>query len=294
MDLRELRFLVEIVNCGGFGKAAEVVHLSQPALSKAIRGLEEELDETLLERGYRGSKVRLTPAGEVVYRHAVELLTRREQMLHELRALRGLESGELNLGLSPLGSAEIFAPIIARFRATYPEIEIHLRERGGVEQEDALRNGEVELATSLVPTDADMDWLQICDDPMMLALPQVHPLAEKKAIRLEDLNGVSIIGFDSSFQLSKLIEDTCLNKGFEPDIAAEVTHPDFGLALVAAGTGVMLLPRLIAERHVTEGVVVRPLESSSLRWSLSLIWRRRASLSFAARAMREMIRETLL
>ncbi|TCK04075.1 LysR substrate-binding domain-containing protein [Marinobacterium mangrovicola] len=294
MDLRELRFLVEIVNCGGFGKAAEVVHLSQPALSKAIRGLEEELDETLLERGYRGSKVRLTPAGEVVYRHAVELLSRREQMLHELHALRGLETGELNIGLSPLGSAEIFAPIIARFRATYPEIEIHLRERGGVEQEDALRNGEVELATSLVPTDADVDWLQICDDPMMLTLPQAHPLAEKKAIRLEDLNGVSIIGFDSSFQLSKLIGDTCRNKGFEPDIAAEVTHPDFGLALVAAGTGVMLLPRLIAERHVTEGVVVRPLESSSLRWSLSLIWRRRASLSFAARAMREMIRETLL
>ena len=229
-----------------------------------------------------------------MYRHAVALLLGREQMLSELRTLRGLQSGELNIGLSPLGSAEIFAPIIARFRATYPDIEIHLRERGGVEQEDALRNGEVELATSLVPTDEDMDWLQICDDPMMLALPQAHPLAEKQSIRLDDLHRVSLIGFDNSFLLSKVIGDACRSHGFEPDIAAEVTHPDFGLALVAAGTGVMLLPRLIAERHVTAGVVVRPLESSSLRWSLSLIWRRRASLSFAARAMREMIRETLL
>ncbi|AMX04058.1 LysR family transcriptional regulator [Microbulbifer thermotolerans] len=293
MDLKVLRYLVEIVRHGGFGKAAEQVHLSQPALSKAIRGLEEALGETLLERGGRGSRVRLTPAGKVVYRHANALLEGREQMLNELRMLRGLECGELRIGLSPLGSGEIFAPVIARFRELYPGVEIHLRERGGVEQEDALRNGEIELATSLKPTDEDIAWMQICDDPMMVALPHAHPMSETGAIRLEALAEVPIVGFEPGFMLSKLIRDNCRAVGFDPRVVAEVSHPDFGLALVAAGTGVMLLPRLIAERHKTDGVVVVPLDSTLLRWTLSLIWRRNASLSFAARKMREMIREML-
>jgi len=293
MDLKVLRYLVEIVRHGGFGKAAEEVHISQPALSKAIRTLEEELGETLLERGCRGSRVRLTPAGQVVYRHATALLEGRQQLLNELRMLRGLECGELRIGLSPLGSGDIFAPVIARFRETYPGIQIHLRERGGMEQEDALRNGEIELATSLKPTDEDIAWMQICDDPMMVALPQAHPMSTAGSVRLPELEGVPIVGFESGFMLSKLVRERCHAQGFEPRIVAEVSHPDFGLALVAAGTGVMLLPRLIAERHQTDGVVLLPLDSRSLRWTLSLIWRRKASLSFAARKMREMIKEML-
>lgn len=294
MDLRVLRNLVEIVNAGSFGKAAEQVHLSQSALSKSIRNLEDELGEVVLERGVRGTPVRLTPAGEVVYRHARKLLEGREEMLNDLRMLRGLECGELKIGLSPLGSGDIFAPVIARFREAYPGIEIHLRERGGMEQEDALRNGEIELATSLKPSDEDIDWMQICDDPMMVALPQAHPMSAATGIRLSDLEGVPIVGFESGFMLSKLIRDTCRGQGFEPRVVAEVSHPDFGLALVAAGTGVMLLPQLIAHRHRTAGVVLLPLDSSTLRWSLSLIWRKRAQLSFAARKMRQLIKETAL
>lgn len=229
----------------------------------------------------------------MVYRHALQLLEGRQQLLNELRMLRGLECGELRLGLSPLGSGEIFAPVIARFRNTYPGIQIQLRERGGVEQEDALRNGEIELATSLRPTDEDIAWMQICDDPMMVALPQAHPLSASEGIRLPTLAAEPIVGFENGFMLSKLIRESCHAEGFEPRVVAEVSHPDFGLALVAAGTGVMLLPRLIAQRHRTDGVVLLPLDSQSLRWTLSLIWRRRASLSFAARKMREMIREML-
>ena len=291
MDLRVLNYLVEIVNCGGFGKAAERVHLSQPALSKAIRGLEEELEVTLLERGRRGTQIRLTPAGDVVYRHAIALLEGKKHMLTELQMLRRLEHGHLKIGLSPLGSAELFAPIIARFRAIYPQIEIELLERGGAEQEDALRNGEIELATSLIPSGNDVAWLQIRDDPMMVALPAAHTLASIPTIHLSDLAGTALVTFEATFMLNKLIHDACVSAGFEPMDVTHVTQPDFGLALVAAGAGAMLLPKLIAERHTTPGVVIKPLESSTLRWQLSVIWRKEATLSFAAKAMMDMIRE---
>lgn len=291
MDLRVLRYLVEIVSCGGFGKAAEQVHLSQPALSKAIRSLEEELGVTLLERGRRGGVPRLTSAGDVVHKHALTLLDGRRRMLAELDALQNLGGGELHIGLSPLGSAELFAPVIARFRSTYPQVSIHLLERGGAELEDALRQGEIELGTSLIPRESRFDWLQIRDDPMMVALPAGHPLAASKTLHLQDLAGTPLVTFETTFVLNRLIHDACVASGFEPQEVTHVSQADFGLALVASGSGAMLLPRLVAERHDLPGVVIRPLQSSALRWQLSIIWRKDASLSAAAQAMLAMIRQ---
>lgn len=295
MDLRVLHYLVKIVQWGGFGKAAEHIHISQPALSKAIGALEEELGVTLLERGHRGGKIGLTAAGEIVHRHALAMLNNRQQLLNELQQLQGLQTGHLNIGLSPLGSADIFAPIIARFRATYPHITINLMERGGAEQEAALRRGEIELATSLMPTegDSDIDWMPICDDPMMVALPLTHPLAHADTLHLSDLAQTPLVIFEHTFMLNRVILNACRNSGFEPSALTEVTHPDFGLALVAAGTGAMLLPRLITQRHPNSGVAIKPLHSESLRWQLSLIWRKNVKLSFAAEAMKQMMQSSL-
>ena len=291
MDLRVMRYLVDIVDHGGFGKAAEKVHLTQPALSKAIRGLEDELDVQLLERGRRGGSPRLTAAGEVVYRHALELLSGRKRMLEELDAMKNLQSGDLYMGLAPLGRADLFAPAIARFRSRYPHIRIHLLERGGTELEQALRNGEIELATTIVRADKDFDWLLVRDDPMMVALPSSHPLAAEPGIRLPQLAQTPLVTFETTFVLNSMIQEACLASGFEAQEVTHVTQADFGLALVAAGSGAMLLPKLVAERLHVRGVELRPLQSSSLRWQLSLIWRREAPLSFAAQAMVSIIRE---
>lgn len=291
LDLRVLRYFVAIVDAGSFGKAAEQVHISQPALSKAIHQLEEELSETLLERGKRGTSIRLTPAGQVVYQHALSLLDGRQKMIQELQALKRLERGHLKIGLSPLGSAELLAPIIAKFRAKHPLIEIELLERGGAEQETALRNGDIELATSLIPDDDDFAWLTIHDDPLMVVLPNGHPLAKQAGVSLPELAGNALVTFEASFVLNKLIHHACLSAGFEPTEVTYVSQPDFGLALVAAGTGVMLLPKLIAERHVTPGVVIKPLENTGLRWQLSVIWRKDKMLSFAGQAMLNLIKD---
>ncbi|MFI8622360.1 MAG: LysR family transcriptional regulator [Marinomonas sp.] len=291
MDLKVLRYFMAIVDNGSFGKAAEQVHISQPALSKAIKGLEEELEVNLLDRGRRGTKVRLTPAGRILQKHANILLSSRQAMLEELNQLRQLERGHLKIGLSPLGSAELFAPIIGKFRAMYPRIQIELLERGGAEQEAALRNSEIELATSLVPNDDEFAWLQVRDDPIMLALSSAHPLAHATTLSLSDLADTSLVTFETTFVLNKLIEEECQRAGFTPNDITHVSQPDFGLALVAAGTGVMLLPKLIAERHKIPGVIIKPLDSSSLRWKLSVIWRKETTLSFAANAMMALIRE---
>ncbi|MFP8967724.1 LysR family transcriptional regulator [Pokkaliibacter sp. CJK22405] len=293
MDLRVLRYFVRIVESGGFGRAAEQLHITQPALSKAIRSLEEELEAVLLERGKRGSQIRLTPSGEIVLRHARTMLDERKRMARAIDELRGLSGGELRIGLSPLGSAELFAPLIARFRSRYPQVRVWLMERGGAELEESLRKGDIELATSLVPVHDGIDWLQIRNDPMRVALPVAHPLAQQESIKLKDLAEVPLVIFEPGFLLNKVVLEACYTAGFTPKVVTQISQPDFGLALVAAGTGAMLLPGLIAERHGTPGVRMIALEDNSFTWKLSLLWRKGGTLTFAARAMLDLIESSL-
>ncbi|PIW61943.1 LysR family transcriptional regulator [Shewanella sp. CG12_big_fil_rev_8_21_14_0_65_47_15] len=293
MDLKVLRYFIEIVDAGGFGKASEKLHLTQPTLSKALRQLEEELDLVLLERGKRGTQVKLTQAGEVVYRHGKELLTGRQRMLAELSAQRSLTAGELKLGLAPLGSAEIFAPIIAKYRQQYPQIDMHLLVRGGVEQTSAIQKGEIELATGIINFDQGYDGIRIFNDPMVVVLPRENTLASRAILSIIDLKEQPQVMFETEYTLYQLVLTACQLAGFTPQNITRVSQADFGIALVAAGTGVMILPRSIARRYSVSGVVNIPLASDELRWELSLFWRRDQILSFAARAMITLVEKHL-
>lgn len=293
MDLKVLRYFIEIVDAGGFSQASEQVHLTQPTLSKAIAQLEQELELTLLERGKRGTQVKLTPAGEVVYRHAKSLLDGRQAMVNELAALRNLSAGELKLGLAPLGSAELFAPVIAQFRQRYPAIDMHLLVRGGVEQNLAIQKGEIELATGIIEFNQDFDGIRLFNDPMVVALPKDHLLATQSQLSFIDLQGHSQVMFETEYTLHTMVLNACRRAGFAPIQVTRVTQADFGIALVAAGTGLMVLPRSIATRYSVAGVAIIPLLDDELKWELSLFWRRSQVLSFAAKAMIDLVKQRL-
>ncbi|MCL1049070.1 LysR substrate-binding domain-containing protein [Shewanella abyssi] len=294
MDLKTLHYFVEVVNAGGFSKASKTVFLTQPALSKAIRLLEEELQMVLLERGKRGTQVKLTAAGKVVYRHAEQLINGRQRMLAELDGLRNLTGGTLRLGLAPLGSAELFAPAIAKFRQQYPKIEMQLLVRGGIEQTAALKKDDIELATGIIDFDDEFDGLRIRNEPMVVVVPKSHPLASYKQLQLNDLRQQAQVMFEREYTLYELVLSACEKAGFAPTEITRVSHADFGIALVAAGTGVMLLPQIIAERYRVDAVVNVPLASRDLRWELSLFWRKQQTLSFAAKAMIELVKLQLI
>ncbi|MCK8043828.1 LysR substrate-binding domain-containing protein [Shewanella sp. 1CM18E] len=293
MDLKALQHFIQVVDAGGFAKASHVACLTQPALSKAVRMLEEELDMVLLERGKRGTQIKLTAAGEVVYQHAQQLLTGRQALLHELDALRNLSGGSLKLGLAPLGSAELFAPVIAKFRQLYPKVDMQLLVRGGIEQTLALQKNEIELATGIIAFDGEFDGLRIRNDPMVVVVPKTHELASFKELQLTDLRALAQVMFEPEYALYELILDACNKAGFVPAEITRVSHADFGIALVAAGTGIMVLPQIIAERYRVDAVVNVPLASEDLRWELSLFWRKQQSLSFAAKAMIELVKQQL-
>jgi len=282
MDNRALRYLVEVVRHGGFARASAHAHASQPTLSKAIAQLEEECGARLLERSRRG--VRLTAAGELVHRHALAALAESERLRAELDALRGLHRGELRLGLPPLGSSVLFAPLLARYRQQHPQIDIRLMEHGSRRLEQAVLDGELDVAATLLPIGPGLEHQPVRDEPMLALLPQAHPRAGAKRFRLEWLAESPLILFEEGFALNRLIQEACAHHGIAPRETVRSSQVGFILALVAAGGGIALLPRLTVEERRLSGIAAVPLAGRELRWRMVLAWRKGAQLSPAAGA----------
>ncbi|MBE9607566.1 LysR family transcriptional regulator [Acetobacteraceae bacterium H6797] len=288
MDLRALRAFATVAHEGGFSAASRVMGATQPTLSKAVKQLEEELGGPLLLR--LGNGVALTDLGEVVLRHARQMLAQREALLAEIAARRGMLQGRLRLGLPTFGSAILFAPLVAAFRARYPGIDFELREQGSVSLQQAVLAGELDLAVALQPLPDTLHWHPVRDEPLVALLPQGHPLAGRETLRLVELRESPFILFERGFALNDLVEHACRRRGFSPREAARSGQPDFIVALVAAGLGIALLPRLMVEGRSTAPVETALVAEPDLRWQAGLVWRRDAPLSPAAKAWVEMVR----
>ncbi len=289
MDLRPLRALVEVVRQGGFSQAAKTVFATQPTVSKAVRQLEDEIGMPLLDR--QAQPPRLTEAGEIVYRRAVKMLAERDDLYAELDELRGLTRGTLRLGLPPLGSNALFAPMFARFRSRYPRIEISLLEHGGHRLEEMVMAGDIELAASLRPDSANFAWQPVAREPLITLLPADHPCSQATSVGLAELRDSPFILFESGFALNRIIQDACLRAGFAPAVAARSGQIDFIVALVTAGLGVAFLPRIKADEERCAGVSQVPLRDAGTEWEMGLVWRRGGYLSQPAQAWLALARE---
>lgn len=290
MDIRQLRVFVEVVRHGGFSAAARVIHATQPTVSKAVALLEEEVGTPLLERDRHG--VRMTQAGEVVYRRAQAMLVERDDLRAELAELKGLHRGELRLGLPPLGSDMLFAPLFAAYRARYPSIDLHLLEQGSEALEESLLGGRIELAGSLLPVAEAFDAQPVRREPMTVVLAATHPLARRRKLKLVELREEPFLMFERGFTLNRRILAACRKRGFEPREATRSGQIAFIVALAAAGMGVALLPRMIAEDRRRPDVAVALLDEPDMDWHMAMVWRRSAFLSHAAQAWLALVRET--
>lgn len=289
MDLRALRIFTEVIRQGGFSQAGKAVFLTQSAVSKTVRQLEEELGFALIDRS--GHKPALTDAGRVAFRHAQTMLTQREDLLTELSELKGLRRGALRLGLPPIGSDILFAPIFAEYRNRHPDIEIQLVEHGSRRLEEMVMAGEVDLGASLLPVPDALDWQEVTREPLHVLMDEKNPLATRSTIALAELKDLPLILFDTGFALNPIILDGCREASFEPTVAARSGQINFIVELVGAGLGVGFLPRLIADLRVRPGVVHIPVHSPAMNWHMAWVWRRGGYLSFAAKAWLHLARE---
>lgn len=289
MEFKQLRTFTEVVRQGSFTQAAVHLNASQSAVSKQVAQLEQSLRVQLLERS--GPHIRLTAAGEVVLRRAEDMLRLRRELLTELDDLTRLHRGELRLGLPLLGADALFAGRFAEYRRRYPNIAVHLIEGGSKTMEELVYSGELELGGGLTPEDPAFDHQPFCNEPLDALLPADHPLATRESLSLVELADTPFLLYQQSFTLNDRLLRACREAGFEPKEGGRSGQADFLGALVAAGQGVVLLPRVVAEDLVRPGVARVLLSQPDLRWDISFIWRRDAYLSNAAKAWLALMEE---
>jgi DNA-binding transcriptional LysR family regulator len=265
MEFHALRTFVEVVRQNGFSAAARVIFTTQSSVSKVIKQLEHEIGAPLFNR--IGHRVTLTAVGDVVYRRGLRILAERDDLIAELGDLQGLKRGTLRLGISPINTSTLFAPVFALYRNQYPTIDIKLVEQGAEQLREQVLAGNVDVAVALLPVPDDFEWQEVTREPLVAVLPPQHPLIKSKAIDLTDLQHEPFILFETGYSISRVIMDACKRRGLQPIIAARSNQTEFVVALAMSGLGVGFLPRLIAEhRAVTYVPLAEPDQGA--RWLL--------------------------
>jgi len=241
MEMRELRYFVEVVRRGGFTRASDALHVTQPAISNMVKALEEEIGFPLLVRERR--HVSLTDAGRIVFERAEELLGAVHRMEEEVAELSTLRRGRVRIGLPPMVGMAFFPGVLAEFHRAYPEIVLELREEGARRVEALVLDRDLDVGVTVLPTDeAAFHALPFAKDVVRAVLPRAHPLARKGELALRELERIPFLLHRPEFAVHGHVLEACRRSGFTPTIASESSQWDFLVAMVVAGLGVALLP----------------------------------------------------
>jgi DNA-binding transcriptional LysR family regulator len=261
LNVARLKVLDEVARRGSLSAAADALDYTQSAVSQQIAALEAETGMTLLQRHPRG--VTLTAAGQTLVGHAEGILARLESAEAALGAIAGLRGGRLRMASFPTAGATLMPLAIASFRARHPDVELTLAEGEPEQIEPRLRAGEIDLALLFEfgdPSPADeLARVALLEDPLYLALPREHALAQKRRLRLEDLRGEAWVQTSSSSPCARQVVRSCHAAGFEPNVAFESDDYQTVQGLVAAGVGVALIPELALNPVVREDIAIRAL-----------------------------------
>ncbi|WP_044872750.1 LysR substrate-binding domain-containing protein [Pseudomonas sp. LFM046] len=277
LDLRQLRYFVAVAEVEHVGKAAEQLHISQSPLSRQIAQLEERLGLQLFERSQQ--RLRLTSDGRTFLHETKALLKHAERLESLGRRLGRGETGGLCIGyVSHAIHAGVLPDALRRVREERPGIHIALYNLSAREQFEGLRQRSLDIALVCEPPEADDPDLlasPVFNDPLHLALPLGHPLADKAAIEPADLHEQDWIMVEGHLQQSRREHflASCVEAGFTPQIRLEAAEPLSALGLVSAGLGLALIQQSIGgERN--PNVVLRELPWLGQSTGLWAAWHR--------------------
>lgn len=290
MDIKALRYFVELIQQQSFTKASENLFVTQPTISKMIKNLEQSLNQPLIHR--EGRRFWLTEAGEIVYQRALHILESMEQMHSELEDLDQLQRGHLRLGIPPM-VGHLYASLIRRYKQHYPNVELTIVEYGGKRIEQALLSGEIDVALTMLESGNDNTFSQLPLDsyPVHAIVPNTAKWQTVKLLNWKSLEQEPFYIYTKEFTLSQFIHDRCQKAGFTPQVSARSSQWDFLVALVKSGNGVTFLPQPLCHRVKDDGVLVKPM-SQSMEWSLGLIWHAERYIPKAAEAWIELCKGT--
>jgi DNA-binding transcriptional LysR family regulator len=280
MELRQLEYLLAVVEERSFTRAAERERVAQPAVSAQIRRLEREVGQSLLVRS-RGD-VQPTQAGSALLPHARAALAAIRSARQAVDDVAGLVRGSLAIGTVTLHPVDVVA-LMADFHADHPGVEITARTANSDVLLRQLEDGRLDAAIVSIAVDEQPEWLTcavITDEIIEPAVAVDHPLAQRKTVTLGELTGYPLISLPPGTGLRTRLETACGAAGLRPRIAFEATNPLELADMARHGLGVAILPRSMARN---QGRLHALRLVPTLRGQLAWAWRRDATSPAAQR-----------
>ena len=282
IDIRHLRYFLRVAEELHFGRAAEMLGVSQAPLSHQIRQLEERLGVRLFDRTTRS--VHLTPAGRVLYEKAQITLAALEEAVRETQSAGGLNAGRLEIGAVSAAIHTFLPTALAEFCARNPSVQIDMQLHTTEEQLVLLAARKIDVAFVRPPRSmAGIGSVELHREGFVAVLPAGSPLVDRPELSLRDLRDERFITFSPIIGIGyqDVMLDHCRREGFRPRIVQQVSHTMTVVTMVAAGLGVGIVPAWVTNEPVAQAVY-RPLPELPQAVALVAAWREDSMNPFVA------------
>ena len=291
MEISQLEFFVTVVEERGFSKAAERVFRTQPAVSIAIKRLEDEIGTPLFERSQKSPV--LTDAGQLFYDYARRILTLRDRALEVVGELQSLKRGRVRIGANESTSLYLLPHLILNYRARYPEVMVeisrHTSER--LPREVLDRNVDFALLAH-EPVDSQLESFPVLRDPLVLILYPEHLLAKRDSVTIEDLGRESFLAHNVKTGSRRKVMETFAAHHTPLNITLELATIETIKRFVQLKVGIAFVPRMCVEEELERGTLVTvPVDDLTYVRTLWVTRRSGAEMSAAATAFLEILRQ---
>ncbi|AKQ61800.1 LysR family transcriptional regulator [Bordetella hinzii] len=285
MELRHLRYFQTVAREGSFTRAAALLHIAQPPLSRQIRQLEEELGVTLIERGSRGLK--LTEAGRFFHEQSLQLTARLDEIVAGTRRLGAQAARWFSIGFVPSTLYGFVPELIRYLRQADAQVEVGLSEMTTLPQIEALKSGRIDLGIGRIPfDDPAIERRVLMEEPLVAALPPSHPLAGRKRLTVAELAAQPFVLYPARPRPNYADHVLGLFRaaGHQPTVIQEANELQTALGLVVAGLGLTLVPASV-QRSNRADIACLPVDAPAFTSPVILSWRRGDSSPFLAQAI---------
>lgn len=285
MDTASLTAFLEVARAESFSQAAENLHLTQPAISKRISGLEESLGVELFDRV--GRRIALTEAGRALLPRARQLLLELEDMRRAVGNLSGPITGTLKVGTSHHIGLHRLPATLRAFSTRYRDVRLDLRFIDSEEAYEAVLSGDLELGIVTLPPVPDDRLVarQVWDDPLAFVAGHEHPLAKQKKVTLADLTQHAAILPSSSTFTRQIASRLFQESGLELRVSMTTNYLETIKMMASIGLGWSVLPASMADAELR----ILKINGIDLRRSLGVVYHPRRTLSRAAQAMLDLL-----
>jgi DNA-binding transcriptional LysR family regulator len=284
MDLMQLEMFVATAEARGVQRAAERVYRTQPAVSMALRKLEEELGAPLFDRSNRGAYV-LTATGESLFDSAKRLLTLRDEALAHIRELHSLERGRVRIGANESTGNYLLPRLIEAFRARHAMIRIDVLRQNTSQLIQDIRDNRVDLVLiSFMPEEKDIEAVPLMKDELVLVASPKHPLTQKKKIHIRDLGNESFIAHTVASRSRHRVVEAFRSSDTPLNITMEVAMIETIKKLIAMNLGIGFVPEMCVRDELDRHELVRlALDGFEYQRTIWLARRRTNAHSHAAK-----------